>query len=411
MRKKTVLVSALLGLVGFAACQSSEDAQTPNKDNAALQVVFVPTCGSPGDRIKIQVNADSCIRRDPANPDARATVVAFRPGYAYRQGQVGSFVPAPPYSRAEVSGEARNYTLDLVVPEGAETGTVDIVGCGNLLDEHVVSPSVFTIPCPPGTTDAGDAGTDASAPKESWAGEIRISYNPWPSPLGNGMAAFYKATSPAEETALAQLEANVKKQTLGSGLPVGTCGQGAPPSPDPAGLPQVGIDVGTPLELRESAGSSAILSLDRGDRNFYMGSMASSMTPGGSPYFFWVPGGGGVPPTTFEGLQVPVKPVITQPAEGASISKASDYTIEFEPFVADAFVITIGTTPSFKCNADPQAGSIVVPAAQLSQLPNGYALFDFRATNSTDHPLTIDGEARRITTSRVLSFMIGGTLN
>lgn len=412
MRTMTLLVPVLLGFVGFTACESSEKAQDPNKDNAALQVAFTPTCGSPGDRIKIQVNTDSCIRRDPARPESRMTEVVFRPGYATKNGLAGGYIPTPPFSKAEVSGEPRNYTLDLVVPEGAETGTVDIIGCGNLADELVISSSVFTIPCPPGTMDAGtDAGTDGSAPKEGWAGEVRIGYNPDPSPLANGMAAFYKAAGPAEEAALAQLEANVKKQASGRGVPRGTCGQGDPLPADPPGLPQQGIDVGTPLELRESAGSAPLLSLDRGTDNFYMGGGAVSLTLGGAGFFFNLPGGNGVPPMTFQGLDLPVKPAVTQPADGASISKASDYTIKFEPFVADAFVITIGTAPSVTCNADPQAGSIVVPASELAKLPNGYAPFEFRATKSTDHPLTVDGESKRITTFRYISFAIGGTLN
>lgn len=410
MRIKVTLVPVLLGLVAFVACKSKEASKDPNKDNAALQVVFVPSCGDPGDRIQIKVNSDSCRRRDPADPESRTTEVVFSPGRATPGGLVEGPRPNDPYSEAEVSGEARDYTLDVVVPEGAMTGPVEIIGCGNLLDEVVVSSSVFTIPCPPGAKDAG-ADADSSTPNESWAGELRITYSPVPSPLVNGMAAFYRAANPTEEAAIAQLEANVKKQTLGGGVPVGTCGEAEPSPPDPHGLPQAGIDVGTPLELRESAGGPAILSLNRGDGNFYMGSGTTALTPGGSPYFFHVPGGSGVAMTTLEGLDVPAAPAVMQPAENATISKASDYTITFQPFTADVFVIQIGTVDKITCNVDPQSGSIVVPSAQLSKLPNGFTLFDLRAIETTDHTITIDGQPRRITSFRSISATINATLN
>lgn len=99
----------LAGAGALVASCSSDDTptETPpgNDDTGTASVSFTPSCGSPGDHIEIKVDAAAC--------NADETYVLFGDDEATSV-------------KATVSGEAGNYTLDVVVPEGAETGTVTV---------------------------------------------------------------------------------------------------------------------------------------------------------------------------------------------------------------------------------------------------------------------------------------------
>lgn len=376
MRTKLGLSLVAVGILAFA-CTSEERNEDPNKDNQALKVVFLPTCGSPGDRIQIQVNSDTCRRRDPANPDSRPAEVTFRPGHAVTRGISSDYVASEPFSPAEVSGESRNYTLDLVVPEGAETGTVDIVGCGNLLDDLVVSSSVFTIPCPPGGQDGGgpDGGPGADGgptEKAPLSGMLNI--------LRTGGASYFDAifygTLPRTQQADAENELAFSLLRIAPPIPLGTCAAPASIPPLPA-EPTPGVSAGDLTLAITGSPAQPYSPQVNGTSTSYQGPFVSAAE--NTPVDLTLAGAPAFPGATIAGAlrTAPALAGLAPDLTGQVDVPAADFTFTFTP--TPATNMTLALTPigggggTVYCAIDPGAGTFKIPAATLGASGSTFA--------------------------------------
>lgn len=132
-----VLGAAALTLGSVPACQEADRSAGESFDPLPLDLS--KTCGSPGETLRLTYF-------DRAGKIEKLPEVTF---------QSGVNAPVLP-SRWERPVDSNTYSVDVTIPEGAQTGPIKLVSS----DQHFDSP-VFTIPCPP---DAGlDGATDADA--------------------------------------------------------------------------------------------------------------------------------------------------------------------------------------------------------------------------------------------------------
>lgn len=338
------LFALLAGAVAVISCGNKN-----NKDNQSLSIVFSPTCGSPGDHVQIEVNTDQCA--------TNGTTVFFAP---HDDG-----IDSTAAAKATVSGGAGDYTLDVVVPADAETGTLLIHGCGNLGGFTVESSSVFTIPCPGNEdpdggitdggddTDASDGGDDADSGTEKapLAGIVTLHNNP-------GFAMFNGVFWPGLTDAMAAIRHHLG--SLMPDLPEGTCGEVSGETPEvPPPVP-----VGN-VSLKKEGTTVATFEPQTSDTGTFYGDMVDPVTPG-TRLDLSIEGANGFPAAELsEFVDVVSALQITSPDISSDLTVPHD-DLQLTFGASDAThrslsVTNILTAKTVQCVINPTASSFTIP--------------------------------------------------
>lgn len=318
--------------------------------------LLAPTCGSPGDAVRIVVKDPSSrsLQKEKFCTDTDTMEVRFETVRT----DITAISAAP-------GGDPDKCQLDVVVPAGARTGPV-FARLSSSSIGSAESAFPFTIPCPPDSgspDDAGEAGTDGGND-----GPLGGVYNLH---LSGGAASFDSyLLGPLTPQQVIDAEAGLaheRARLAPPGIAVGTCGTPTLPALPPSPVP--GVDGGD-LLLKNGATTIGTFSPQAsGSGTSYTGPVVGApldtvldLEIAGSAAFTKVIVPGAI-------KSAPALAVTAPDFDSGTVTApAGDFTITFTPTQATHMTITVqaisGGSPVV-CAVDPKAGTFTIPAATM----------------------------------------------